>query len=362
MATATGTPRTTPDRRSETLRLPRTTGAVSGLLIVALGIWAGLIPFIGPYFHYAFGSYQSWHYTDQRLWLDIVPAAVAVIGGLMLMTATSRVGGLTAGWVALAAGAWFVVGPPVSVLWHHTIYPIGTPTGGYTRQTLEWVGYFDGVGALIIALAAFAMGRYFSRPRVVAEPAAVAADAAAADAAARGGTMTRTAVADAPAERTAVADAPERAAVRDEPVRDEPMGTVPAERGAVRDEPAGGYPAEREAAMRDEPAGAVPTVPAERETMRDEPVGDVPAARGAVRDEPVGAVPAERETAMRDEPVDAGPAERGAVGDEPAGDTAAADAPTTSVPTNTAPAATSSYEPAPPRTRRSGGLLGRFRR
>jgi hypothetical protein len=320
MATATGTPRTAPDRRTETLRLPRTTGAVSGLLIVALGIWAGLIPFIGPYFHYAFGSYQSWHYTDQRLWLDIVPAAVAVIGGLMLMSATSRIGGLTAGWVALAAGAWFVVGPPVSVLWHHTIYAIGTPMGGYTRQTLEWVGYFDGVGALIIALAAFAMGRYFSRPRVVEEPAAVAADAAAADAPGRRGTMTRAAVANASAERTAVADAPaERAAVRDEPA-----GTVPAGREA------GAVPAERETATRDEPAGVVPTVTAERDAaMRDEPAGAVPAERGAVRDEP----PADNSTA---------------------------DAPTSTIPTNSA--ATSEYAPTSTRTRRSGGLIGRFRR
>jgi hypothetical protein len=56
-----------PARRSEALRLPRTTGAVSGLLIMLLGLWGGLIPFIGPYFHYAFGSYQTWHFTDQRL-------------------------------------------------------------------------------------------------------------------------------------------------------------------------------------------------------------------------------------------------------------------------------------------------------
>ena len=152
------------------MRLPRTTGALSGFLIVLLGLWGGLIPFIGPYFHYAFGGYQTWHYTSQRLWLCIVPGAAAVIGGLMLLGATTRVGGLTAGWVALAAGAWFAVGPTVSLLWHHTIYAIGTPAGGYTRQMLEWVGYFYGLGAAIVGLAAFAMGRYFSRPRIVEEP------------------------------------------------------------------------------------------------------------------------------------------------------------------------------------------------
>src|ERR1700753_270847 len=137
--TAPGTTRTAPTRDTRAMRLPRTTGAFSGFLIVLLGVWGALIPFVGPYFHYAFGGYHTWHYTAQRLWLEIVPGAVAVVGGLMLIRATSRVGGLTAGWVAVAAGAWFAVGPAVSILWHHSIYAIGTPMGGHTRQTLEWI-------------------------------------------------------------------------------------------------------------------------------------------------------------------------------------------------------------------------------
>ncbi len=148
-------------------------------MILVLGIWGGLIPFIGPYFHYAFGGTQTWHYTAQRLWLDIVPGAVAVIGGLMLLRASSRVGGLTAGWIAVAAGVWFVIGPAVSILWHHSLYAIGAPLGGATRQMIEWVGYFFGLGAVIVGFAAFAMGRYFSRPRIVEEVPVAAADAVA---------------------------------------------------------------------------------------------------------------------------------------------------------------------------------------
>jgi len=177
--TAPGTTRTDRARRTEALRLPRTTGALSGIVIVALGIWGALIPFVGPYFHYAFGGDQTWHYTSQRLWLDILPGAVAVIGGFMLLTAKTRTGGLIGGWLAVAAGAWFAIGPTVSLLWHHTSYPIGAPMGGYTRQMLEWLGYFYGLGALIIGFAAFAMGRYFSRPRIADEPAALAAGAVA---------------------------------------------------------------------------------------------------------------------------------------------------------------------------------------
>jgi hypothetical protein len=311
MATATGTSRTVPARRTEPLRLPRTTGALSGLLIIVLGVWGGLIPFIGPYFHYSFGGDHTWHFTMQRLWLDILPGAVAVLGGFMLMTASSRIGGLIAGWIALIAGAWFVVGPAVALLWDQNIYAIGAPHGGSVRRMLEWVGYFGGVGAVIVGLAAFAMGRYFSRPRVGEEVGVVAADAAAMEAHRRHEPVTRTAVADAPVE--------ERTAVRDAPVE---------ERTAVRD-----APAEERTAVADAPV-------AER---RDEPVTDTRAA-----DEPVAGT--------RDTDISAADAR---AADARAADTRAADSPTTAVPTATAttgPATTASTR------RRSGGLLGRFRR
>jgi len=225
MATVTGT---TPIRRTETRRVPRTTGALSGLLIVLLGLWGALIPFVGPYFHYAFGSFQTWHYTSERLWLCIVPGAVAVLGGLMLMRSSHRSSGLLGGWLALAAGAWFAIGPSLSLLWHHAGNPIGAPMGGHTRQALEWVGYFSGLGVLIAALAAFAMGRYFSRPRVMEETAIAGDDAVAAHDA-------RAVERDAP-----VGEREEPLAGRDGPVagpeplaeREEPL--------AAREEPAAG--------------------------------------------------------------------------------------------------------------------------
>jgi hypothetical protein len=172
MTAVTGT---YPVHRIETRRLARTTGALSGFLIVLLGLWGALIPFVGPYFHYAFGSLQTWHYMSERLWLDILPGVVAVIGGLMLLLGSTRMSGLIGGALAVAAGAWFAVGPTLSLLWHGAGDPIGAPLGAHTRQVLELLGYFQGLGVVIAALAAFAMGRYFSRPRVV-EEAAVATE------------------------------------------------------------------------------------------------------------------------------------------------------------------------------------------
>jgi hypothetical protein len=272
MATVTGT---TPTRHVETRRLPRTTGALSGLLVILLGIWGALVPFFGPYFHYAFGSYQTWHYTSERLWLCIIPGAVAAIGGLMLLRSAHRTSGLLGGWLALAAGAWFAIGPSISLLWHAAGDPIGAPMGGHTRQAIEWLGYFSGLGVLIAALAAFAMGRYYSRPRLVEEAAVVAEDAVAEH-----------------DVRTAERGAPVGAAAAGEPVaaRDEPL--------AARDEPL----AEREPlAARDEPL-------AEREPLvaRDEPLAE--------RDEPT--TRADEPVARADEPVR--PADEPVASDEPA--------------------------------------------
>lgn len=158
------------ERSDRPMRLPRTTGALAGVLIVVLGVWGALIPFVGPYFHYAFGNYDAWHYTSNRLWLDILPGVAAAVGGLLLLTSSRRTGGVLGGWLAVAAGAWFVIGPSASLLWHRAGNPIGAPTGSHVRQAVELLGYFYALGALIMALAAFAMGRFVSRPRVAEEP------------------------------------------------------------------------------------------------------------------------------------------------------------------------------------------------
>jgi len=140
-------------------------------MLLLLGIWGGLIPFVGPYFGYAFGSHATWHYTANRLWLDILPALAVVVGALILLWAGHRVSGTLGSWLAMAGGAWFAVGPAVSRLWDHGVVPIGGPLFGHTRQMLELVGTFYGLGVVVVGLAAFAHGRFVSRPALVmAEP------------------------------------------------------------------------------------------------------------------------------------------------------------------------------------------------
>jgi hypothetical protein len=166
------------------MRAARSTAAISGLLIVALGAWGALIAFIGPYFNYAFGVNQTWHYSANRLWLDILPGAVAVVGGLLLLASARRAVLLGGALLSLVAGAWFVIGPAVSLTWESGAGPIGRPLFGTTRQMLELVGYFYGVGALIVALAGFSVARVWTRSRAAvvhevpaaAEPATAVAE------------------------------------------------------------------------------------------------------------------------------------------------------------------------------------------
>jgi hypothetical protein len=153
------------------MRIARSTGAVSGSLIALLGVWVALIPFVGPYFDYSFGTNATWHFTTDRLWLDILPGVLAVLAGALLLVTGHRLAGIFGGWLAIVAGAWLVVGPSVSLTWERGRGPIGRPLFGSTRQMLELIGYFYGAGVLIAGLGAFAIGRFASRPRLTEEPA-----------------------------------------------------------------------------------------------------------------------------------------------------------------------------------------------
>jgi hypothetical protein len=157
------------------LRLARSTGAGGGLLIVVLGIWGIFIPFVGPYFHYGFSPDTAWHFSSNRLWLDILPGVAAALGGLALIVSERRARGVAGGWLALMGGVWFLLGPSISLLWSHATggplhSGIGSPLGGHDRAALEFIGVFYGLGALITAFSALAIGRFASRPGVVDRP------------------------------------------------------------------------------------------------------------------------------------------------------------------------------------------------
>jgi hypothetical protein len=148
-------------RRRRTMAIPRTRGAASGALLLLFGLWGGLSPLVGPYFGYAFGEDEAWNATTDMLWLSFLPAAAVVVGALVLIAGTNRVSAAIGAWLAFVGGIWFVIGPAFSLLWDGggPGAPIGRPLGDEGLRVTELVWSFYGVGALITALAAFALGR-----------------------------------------------------------------------------------------------------------------------------------------------------------------------------------------------------------
>jgi hypothetical protein len=145
------------------LPMRRSRGALSGFLLILLGLWGALIPFIGPYFHYAYTPDKAWTYNTGRLWLELLPGAAVFLGGFLLMIAKSRHIAMFGALLAAAAGAWFTLGTVLSPLWNNHVTMGGSPasTTVYMR-IMEQIGFFTALGVVIVFVAGAALGRIAS--------------------------------------------------------------------------------------------------------------------------------------------------------------------------------------------------------
>ncbi|MBO2449668.1 hypothetical protein J4573_21380 [Actinomadura barringtoniae] len=142
-----------------TMRIPRSRGALSGVLLLLLGLWGGLLPFVGPYFDFGFSPDDTWVYDTARLELVIAPAIAVGLGGLIVLSASNRAFAIFGAWLAVLGGAWFAVGPIVAVLWDPGT--VGTPLGdNENRQVAEQLAGFTGLGVVAVFFAALALGRF----------------------------------------------------------------------------------------------------------------------------------------------------------------------------------------------------------
>ena len=140
------------------LHIARSRGAASGLLLVLLGLWGALIPFVGPYFDFAYSPDRPWVWTDARGWLEVLPGVVAVLGGLMLAMSRNRATAMLGGWRAVAAGAWFIVGRAFATM--VDMGEMGVPAAATPAKAVVLeLAFFSGLGALIVFLGAMALGR-----------------------------------------------------------------------------------------------------------------------------------------------------------------------------------------------------------
>jgi len=185
------------------LQMRRSRGAFSGFLLMLLGLWGALIPFVGPYFNFAYTPDEAWTYNTGRLWLELLPGAAVFLGGFLLVIARSRHIAMFGALLAAAAGAWFTLGPVLSPLWNHHVPMGGSPAGNTVyMRIMEQLGFFTALGVVIVFVAAAALGRVASVPSGIRE------------------------IEEVP-ETTVPADTVPVETIRDETVRD----------GTVRDEP-----------------------------------------------------------------------------------------------------------------------------
>ncbi|MGH3122612.1 MAG: hypothetical protein ACRDND_16520 [Streptosporangiaceae bacterium] len=145
------------------LQMRRSRGAFSGFLLMLLGLWGALIPFVGPYFHYAYTPDKAWTYNTGRLWLELLPGAAVFLGGFLLMVARGRHTALFGALLAAVAGAWFTLGTVLSPLWNHHVPMGGSPASNTVyMRIMEQLGFFTALGVVIVFVAAVALGRIAS--------------------------------------------------------------------------------------------------------------------------------------------------------------------------------------------------------
>ena len=144
-------------RRART-QIARRRGVLIGFLLVVLGVWGALIPFIGPYFHYAYTPNHTWRWTASRGWLEVLPGAVTAVGGVLVLISNKRATALLGAWMAAAGGAWFAIGTSFVPIFHTG--NVGIPASSHAAlRVLEALGFFYGLGVVIVFFAATASGR-----------------------------------------------------------------------------------------------------------------------------------------------------------------------------------------------------------
>ncbi|MGH3301632.1 MAG: hypothetical protein ACRDOK_08125 [Streptosporangiaceae bacterium] len=138
------------------------TSRASGCLLILLGAWGALVPLVGPYFGYAYTPDKAWTYTTGRLWLSVLPGAAAFLGGLLIsVSARATAAGAL---IAALSGIWFVVGVPVLQLVKPGTGPGSPATAAHTMFSpatmhfLENLGFFYGLGVVIVFFAALGLG------------------------------------------------------------------------------------------------------------------------------------------------------------------------------------------------------------
>jgi len=155
------------------------------LLAALVAAWGGISVFVGPLFDFRPTSVSAWQWTTQNWLLHLVPGAVGLAAGLMMLgrAAEASVGRrsrlMLAGLMALTAGGWFVIGP--------ALWPTFESGPAYARAATAGDGFVNALGAnlgpglLLAFLAGMALKAAIAVPRVRFDPIDAGPDASGVD-------------------------------------------------------------------------------------------------------------------------------------------------------------------------------------
>lgn len=146
-------------------QIPRSRGVVCGVLLIVLGAWGGLAPFVGPYFHLGYAPDATWHYNTARLYYSIAPGGAVLLGGLLVALTRNRAVGIVGGVLAILGGVWFIGGVHFMIDVLHRSVPLGTALvrAGMSVPTwlyLDSLALFVGLGAIVLFVGGLSIGRF----------------------------------------------------------------------------------------------------------------------------------------------------------------------------------------------------------
>ncbi len=131
---------------------------VAGGVLLVLGLWGALVPFIGPSFGYGMGGVAAWTWTESHATLHLAPGVAAIVGAFFLLRgrrASQTFGSL----LAMTGGIWFVIAPSLHPLWAgQSMNGMSGMGSSATSSALSAIGYHYGTGVLIAIVAAYTLG------------------------------------------------------------------------------------------------------------------------------------------------------------------------------------------------------------
>ena len=143
--------------------VPSARMGVPAVLMLLVGAWGGIVPFVGPTFGFNGDGSASWTWNLMHALLWVAPGAVACVGAILALGLIPRfalgrghIGAAAVGTLVALAGAWFVIGP---VAWPVLERSAGVFVPASPLRELSYqVGYSLGPGVLLAILGGTALG------------------------------------------------------------------------------------------------------------------------------------------------------------------------------------------------------------